>query len=191
MGRYSYGQDDEVTPALKLNGTKLLNTRAPGDDRQHLHAVADGASTNSGSGYNSFFNTFGRELAFERDVVTELDIPGVMLTIRRKPGAFRASASPGSAASATARKGPYTNRNKVFEFTDNVSWIRGRHSFKVGGNIRFDQFNQVGNQFARGGFQFDGNATVADRLHAGDRDRVRRLPARLPAHCPNRRWRWR
>ena len=28
-------------------------------------------------GFNSFFNTFGRELAFERDVVTELDIPGV------------------------------------------------------------------------------------------------------------------
>ena len=28
-------------------------------------------------GYNSFFNTFGRELAFVRDVVSELAIPGV------------------------------------------------------------------------------------------------------------------
>ena len=26
MGRYSYGHDDEVTPALMLNGSKLLNS---------------------------------------------------------------------------------------------------------------------------------------------------------------------
>ena len=29
-------------------------------------------------------------------------------------------------------EGPYTNRNKVFEFVDNLSWIRGTHSFKLG-----------------------------------------------------------
>src|SRR4029453_9258205 len=56
-------------------------------------------------------------------------------------------------------EGPYTNRNKVYEFTDNVSWSRGRHSFKAGGSIRFDQYNQVGNQFSRGSFTFDGRAT--------------------------------
>ena len=56
-------------------------------------------------------------------------------------------------------EGPYTNRNKVFEFTDNLSWIRGSHSFKVGAAIRFDHYNQVGNQFARGAFTFDGRAT--------------------------------
>jgi hypothetical protein len=56
-------------------------------------------------------------------------------------------------------EGPYTNRNKVFEFTDNLSWIHGEHSFKVGAAIRFDHYNQVGNQFARGAFTFDGRAT--------------------------------
>jgi hypothetical protein len=56
-------------------------------------------------------------------------------------------------------EGPYTVRNKMFEFIDNVSWIKGRHSFKVGGHIRIDHYNQVGNQFPRGGFQFDGRAT--------------------------------
>src|SRR6185312_1872539 len=30
-------------------------------------------------GFNYFFNTFGRELAFERDVVKELGIPGISL----------------------------------------------------------------------------------------------------------------
>ncbi len=56
-------------------------------------------------------------------------------------------------------EGPYTVRNKNFEFIDNVSWIKGRHSFKVGAHFRIDHYNQVGNQFPRGGFQFDGRAT--------------------------------
>jgi hypothetical protein len=56
-------------------------------------------------------------------------------------------------------EGPYTNRNKAFEFSDNLSWIRGRHSLKFGGGIRYDMYNQVGNQFARGNFQFQPIAT--------------------------------
>ena len=56
-------------------------------------------------------------------------------------------------------EGPYTNRNHAFEFSDNLSWIRGRHSLKVGGNVRYDMYNQVGNQFARGNFQFQNIAT--------------------------------
>src|SRR6185436_18783236 len=42
---------------------------------------------------------------------------------------------------------------------DNLSWVRGTHSLKLGGMIRFDQFNQDGNQFSRGSFTFDGRAT--------------------------------
>ena len=76
MGRYSWGHDDEVSPALMLNGSKLLNT---------VHQVMVGNTYTLAPtvlnefrfGFNSFFNTFGRELAFERDVVNELDIPGV------------------------------------------------------------------------------------------------------------------
>ncbi|MGH9199725.1 MAG: hypothetical protein ACRD2A_00630, partial [Vicinamibacterales bacterium] len=56
-------------------------------------------------------------------------------------------------------EGPYTNRNHAFEFTDNLSWIRGRHSFRAGATIRLDKYNQVGNQFARGNFQFQNIAT--------------------------------
>ena len=40
-----------------------------------------------------------------------------------------------------------------------MSWIRGRHSFKAGGGIRYDMDNEVGNQFARGNFQFQNIAT--------------------------------
>jgi hypothetical protein len=157
MGRYSYGNEDEVSPALKLNGTKLLT---------HIHQVMVGNTRTLSPtvvnefrfGYNYFFNTFGRELAFERDVLKELAIPGVA----SPPPAAWGIPSIGIAGYSgfgDSTEGPYTNRNKVFEIIDNMSWIRGKHALKVGGSIRFDQFNQVGNQFPRGGFQFDGRAT--------------------------------
>jgi hypothetical protein len=157
MGRYSWSHDDEVTPALKLNGSKLLNT---------IHQLMIGNTFTISPtvlnefrfGYNSFYNTYGRELAFERDVVSELGIPGVT------PGPPEAWGIPainisGFNGFGDSTESPYTNDNKVFEFTDNVSWIRGSHSVKVGASIRYDQFNQVGNQFARGAFNFDGRGT--------------------------------
>ena len=129
MGRYSWSHDDEVTPALKLNGSKLLNT---------IHQLMIGNTYTLSPtvlnefrfGFNSFYNTFGRELAFERDVVSELGIPGV------SPGPPEAWGIPaigisGFSGFGDSTEGPYTNRNKVFEFTDNVSWIRGAHSFKA------------------------------------------------------------
>ena len=157
MGRYSWSHDDEVSPALMLNGSKLLNS---------IHQLMIGNTFTLSPtvlnefrfGYNSFFNTFGRELAFVRDVVSELNIPGVSTGPEESWG-IPAIGITGYSGFGDNTEGPYTNRNKVFEFTDNLSWIRGRHSFKVGANIRFDQYNQVGNQFARGSFTFDGRAT--------------------------------
>jgi len=68
-------------------------------------------------------------------------------------------------------EGPYTNRNKVFEVIDNVSWIRGRHSFKGGGSLRIDHYNQVGNQFPRGSFQLNGSGRITARRSQRGADR--------------------
>lgn len=157
MGRYSRSGDDEITPALKLNGTKLVN-------RIH-QAMVGNTRTLSPTvvnefrfGYNSFFNTFGRESAFVRDVTSELGIPS-LAAIPPEAWGIPSIGLNGLSGFGDSTEGPYTNRNKVFEFIDNVSWIKGRHSFKVGAAFRFDHYNQVGNQFPRGGFQFDGRAT--------------------------------
>ena len=157
MGRYSYGKENEVTPALKLNGTKL-------DTRVHQVALGNTWTVSSTLvnefrfGYNYFFNTFGRELADVRDVVKELNIPGLANFAPEAWGIPSITITDFSAF-GDSTEGPYTNRNHAFEFSDNVSWIRGRHSLKAGGSIRYDMFNQVGNQFARGNFQFQDIAT--------------------------------
>ena len=157
MGRYSHSRDDEINPSLKLNGTKLVN-------RIH-QAMVGNTRTLSPTvvnefrfGYNSFYNTFGRELAFVRDVTSELAIPG-MAALPETAWGIPSIGIQGLSGFGDGTEGPYTNRNKVFEIIDNVSWIKGRHSFKVGGHFRIDHYNQVGNQFPRGGFQFDGRAT--------------------------------
>ena len=157
MGRYSYAKENEVSPALKLNGTKL-------DTRVHQAAMGNTWTLSSNIvnefrfGYNYFFNTFGRELAFERDVVQELGIPGISLNPPEAWG-IPSIGITGFSGFGDSTEGPYTNRNHAMELNDNLTWIRGRHSFKVGGQIRFDRYNQVGNQFARGNFQFQNIAT--------------------------------
>jgi hypothetical protein len=157
MGRYSYANENEVMPALKLNGTKL-------DTRVHQVAIGNTWTLSSTLvnefrfGYNYFFNTFGRELANTRDVVKELGISGISLNPGEAWGIPSISIT-GFSGFGDSTEGPYTNRNHAFEFTDSLTWIRGRHSFKAGGSIRYDQYNQVGNQFARGNFGFQNIAT--------------------------------
>jgi len=157
MGRYSYGKEGQVTPALKLNGTKL-------DTRVHQVALGNTLTLSSTLvnefrfGYNYFFNTFGRELANQRDVIKELNIPGISLNPSEAWG-IPSIGITGFSGFGDDTEGPYTNRNHAFEFSDNVSWIRGRHAIKIGGTMRYDMYNQVGNQFARGNFQFQPIAT--------------------------------
>ena len=77
--------------------------RASGHGRQHLD-VESTLLNEFRFGFNYFFNTFGRELANERDVVKELGIPGISLNPPEAWG-IPSSALRGSAASATAPKG--------------------------------------------------------------------------------------
>jgi hypothetical protein len=157
MGRYSYGAEDELTPALKLNGTKL-NTKVHQVALGNTWTVSSSVVNELRFGFNYFFNTFGRELAFERDVIKELSIPGLALNPPEAWG-IPSIGITGFSGFGDSTEGPYTNRNKAFELSDSVTWVRGRHAFKAGGGIRYDMYNQVGNQFARGNFQFQNIAT--------------------------------
>jgi hypothetical protein len=64
---------------------------------------------------------------------------------------------------------PFVTRDDMFQFMDNVSMIKGRHSLKFGGEIRRDRYNEIGNQKAYGEFLFDGQSTFnpASRTNTG------------------------
>jgi len=55
--------------------------------------------------------------------------------------------------------GPTTLVNNTFEISDTVSWIRGRHFWKMGGGFSGYQNNQDFNFVINGAFNFDGGGT--------------------------------
>jgi hypothetical protein len=163
--RFSWGDETQVTPALYLNGSKLLTT-VKQVMVSNTRVLNPSMVNEFRFGFNSFFNSIGTELAFERDVVGELGVPGV----DSPPEVGWGIPSIGISAFSgfgDSTEGPYVNRNKTFQFVDNFSWTISRHSLRFGGEVRIDQFNQVGNQFARGSFAFEGQATQDPASPAG------------------------
>src|SRR6266436_1008792 len=55
-------------------------------------------------------------------------------------------------------QGPTTLINNTFNFLDTLSWIRGKHSFKVGGSYSSYQNNTIYDFYVNGEFDFDGPA---------------------------------
>jgi Carboxypeptidase regulatory-like domain/TonB dependent receptor-like, beta-barrel/TonB-dependent Receptor Plug Domain len=55
--------------------------------------------------------------------------------------------------------GPTTLVNNTFGVTDTLSWVRGKHNFKMGAGFSGYQNNQVFDFIINGSFNFDGGAT--------------------------------
>lgn len=158
FGRYSWGDENQTAEALKLNGSKIVtnfeqymvtNTRVLSPSTVNEARVA----------FSRFYNTNGPELAFTRDVVGELKIPGLASGPPVQWGIPNISLQGVYSGFGNDSEGPYEINNSVLQLVDNFSIIRGRHSLKFGGEVRRDRYFQVGNQFARGQFTFTNNAT--------------------------------
>lgn len=157
FGRYSWGDENQLTEGLKLDGVKVL-TNVEQYVGSNTRVLSPTIVTETRFGYTRFYNSIGRNLAFIRNVVKELGIPGL------NPGDPVVWGIPNVtlinySSIGDDTEGPYENKNSSLQFLNNTSWTRGKHSFRFGGEIRRDQYNQVGNQFARGQWTFDLQAT--------------------------------
>jgi hypothetical protein len=157
FGRYSFGNETEIQPNLYLNGSKVL-TRVHQAMFSNTRVLSQSMVNEFRGGYNYFFNSKGTELANIRDVMSELNIPG----ISAQPALAWGTPAIGIteyAGFGDSSEGPYANKNHIYQVIDNFSWATGNHSFRTGAEFRWDQYNQIGNQFARGSFGFEPNAT--------------------------------
>jgi len=132
-------------------------------------------------GYNSLFNNITQQLASVKDVDAELGVP-VKVRIRI-PGAYPTSACPEPDGFGNSTSSPFQIDDKVYQWVDNFSWVIGKHSLRMGGEFRYDQFPQLGNEFPRGQFFFDGRFTNTSRRPA-------RRPPRSPAATRARTSSW-
>jgi hypothetical protein len=158
FGRYSWGDENQLVEALKQNGDKIVT-----NFNQYMvtntRVLSPSIVNEARFGYSQFYNTTGPELAFTRDVVGELGIPGLASGPPVQWGIPNVSLQGVYAGFGNSSEGPYENNNSSLQFINNTSIIRGKHAFKFGAEFRHDRYNQVGNQFARGQFTFTRNAT--------------------------------
>ncbi|MBI3426275.1 MAG: TonB-dependent receptor [Acidobacteria bacterium] len=160
MGRYNWGDENTSTQGLNLAGTKVL-TNYEQYTGGNTRTLTSNLVNDARFGYTRFFNSLGTLSAGNTDVISAIGIPN------QKPGDPITWGIPnvvfnggGFTGIGDANDGPFANNNNTLQFVDKLSWIHGKHTFAFGGEYNRQNFNQVGNQFSRGVFTFQANATT-------------------------------
>lgn len=166
FGRYSWTDELTTTPGVQLNGT-VLYTKASQWVLSNTRVFSSSKVNEFRFGYNSLFNNISQELAGVDNVNEKL---GTAVKVD-DPNSWGIPDI--SLAGSTLTRfgndpnGPFTIDNKVYQLVDNFSWITGKHSIRFGGDWRYNQFKQIGNEFARGRFTANGSFTGNGNTLAG------------------------
>ncbi|MBV8827816.1 MAG: hypothetical protein JO108_01160, partial [Acidobacteriaceae bacterium] len=167
-GRYSWGDEDQATTGISITGSKILTNY-----EQYLgtntRSITPNLLNEARFGYTKFNNSLGTYSAYNIDTVAALGIPNL------QPGApvswgvpFVSFAGDGFTSIGDTQDGPYAINDNTLQIVDNLSWIHGKHTFRFGFEYNRQNFNQIGNQFSRGQFAFQPNATQSSSKTGGD-----------------------
>ncbi len=157
--RYSMQHERGITPALADNGMSLA-TDAKQAMINNTLILSPNLVNEFRFGYLGFFNNFAPELANKTDVVKQLGLPGLLSDPAPTAwGIPQINLGDGFSGFGNNADGPYTNWDHIFQWVDNVSWTHGSHSIKFGVDINRTRFNVTGNQYARGLYGIQNQAT--------------------------------
>ncbi|MES2391008.1 MAG: carboxypeptidase-like regulatory domain-containing protein, partial [Acidobacteriota bacterium] len=189
--RYSSGKENLVSTGLLGAGSKTITNYY-----QYLGSntwtVSPHLVNEARFGYTNFFNSTGLLQAFTTDVVTPLGIPGLNGGVASTWGIPDVSFASGPGTTTKSiwglnngfgdrgGDGPYVVTDPSWQIVDNVSLIRGKHSFRLGFEYSRQTFNQLGNQFSRGQFS---SQPLATALESGTPGNVSRSNTRRASSC--------
>src|SRR5450759_1678819 len=167
-GRYSWGDENQSSTGISITGSKILTNY-----EQYLgtntRTLSPTLVNEARFGYTRLSNSLGTYSAYDVDSVSKVGIPNL------QPGApvswgvpFANFAGDGFAAIGDTQDGPYFIDDNTLQLVDNVSWTHGKHGFRIGFEYSRQNFNQIGNQFSRGQFAFQPNATQSSAKTGGD-----------------------
>ncbi len=167
-GRYSWGDENQSSNGLGGIGSKILTNY-----EQYLgtntRTITPSLVNEVRFGYTRIYNSIGTLSAGSNNVVGALNIPGL------NPGDSATWGIPaislngdGFSGIGDNTDGPYVIQDNSLQFVDNLTWTKGKHSFRMGFEYNRQNFDQVGNQFSRGNFVFQPNATQSPAHTGGD-----------------------
>jgi hypothetical protein len=167
-GRFSWGDEDQSSTGISITGSKILTNY-----KQYLatntRTISPSLVNEARFGYTTLSNALGTYSAYASDTVSDIGIPGL------SPGdpvswgvPFASFAGDGFVAIGDAQDGPYFIDDNSTQLVDNLAWTRGKHSLRFGFEYTRQNFNQIGNQFSRGQFAFQPNATQSSDKKYGD-----------------------
>ena len=164
--RYSSGNEDTVSTGLLGAGSKLI-TQYYQYMGSNTYTFSPNVVNEARFGYSHFFNSQGLLSAFTTNVVDKLGIPGLSggdpSTWGIPDMSFGSAAGTVGVGTGTTPSiwsgigdaggdGPYVITDPTWQIVDNVTWVKGRHSLRLGFEYNRQTFNQLGNQFSRGQF---------------------------------------
>ncbi len=150
--RYSWGDENQSNTGLTQDGRAVL-TNFEQYTASNTRTFSPNVVNEARFGYTRFFNSVGTALAFQTNVVAAIGIPGLNAGPPVQWGIPNVTLSNYSNIGDDT-EGPYANDNNNLQLLDTLSIISGAHTLRMGGEWRRENYNQVGNQFARGQFTF-------------------------------------
>ena len=157
FGRFSWASDFQQAAATFLSDTMHVQSTARQAMLSNTRILSNATVNEARFAWNQFNNDLSGYFAGGRDVQGDLAIPGLFAPdpLARGVPAIGLGQGINSFGGVT----PWIARDDTFQLMDNLSLVRGRHSIKLGGEIRRDRYNEFGNSKVTGEFLFDAQST--------------------------------
>ncbi|HUA86217.1 MAG TPA: carboxypeptidase regulatory-like domain-containing protein [Bryobacteraceae bacterium] len=169
-GRYSWCSEVQKNGSIGITGTKVT-TGCEQYLGSNTRILSPNIVNEARFGHTRIFNAISTADAFSDNAVAAIGIPNL------NPGAPVTWGIPEPTFSGDGFTGvgdgsddPYQIADNTTQAVDNLSWIKGKHTFKFGGEYERDNYDSLGNQFLRGQFTFQPNATENPAKPAGTGD---------------------
>ncbi len=159
FGRYSWTDESLSAPTLAGAGAGIA-THAYQTLISNTRTFSPTLVNEARFGVNKFYNALTPLLACKNNVVASLGLPGLNTSNCGVWGIPQMRNIGAISGFGDDTNGPYILQDGIGQFIDNVSFIRGQHSFRFGGEVRRDRYNQLGNEFPRGAFNWGASSTA-------------------------------
>ena len=157
FGRYSWENDTAIAPTTFLTDSSQSSVTARQAVVANTRILSASTVNEARFAWDQFDNDVDGYFANKTNVQSTLGINGLYAL---SPLAYGPPAIDlGGGVSGFGGVTPWITRDTMFQATDGISIIMGKHSLKIGGEFDRDRYNEYGNLKTTGEFLFDGQST--------------------------------